>query len=89
MARKKRPKAGTRTAKKRKQASPKASARSRKAARKTSAKKAVKKAVKKPARQPAKKAVKTAAAKPGRGKMIVVSGPMRARYGEIVSPAAR
>src|SRR5690606_10792835 len=68
----------------RKKASPKA----RKAVRKTSAKKTSKKAKKPAARKPVKKAAKKAAAKTGRGKMIVVSGPMRARYSEIISPAA-
>jgi malate synthase len=81
MARKKRPKAGSKTTKKRKK---KASAKPRKAVRKTSANKA-----KKPAKKPAaKKVAKKAAAQTGRGKMIVVSGPMRARYGEVISPAA-
>ncbi|HWK00321.1 MAG TPA: malate synthase A [Xanthobacteraceae bacterium] len=87
MARKKRPKAGTKTTKKRKKASPKARNKARKAVRKTSAKKANKKA-KPAAKKSVKKAAKKTVAKTGRGKMIVVSGPMRARYSEIISPAA-
>jgi len=76
MARKKRPKTGKKTKKKPK--AKRAAKRVRKVAKKSSAKK------------PAKKvAAKKPAAKAGpRAKGVVVTGPMRSRFNEIITPAA-